>query len=482
MTCGRALFISHPNGKYDGKLTKAANSWKEPDDLIEALFALSRKAVENEPLKIFMALSDLDRRRATPLSAAMVDRLARGYKTYNAQYTIFNEASTLKEETIGLYLDTAESITKIRDQAGRADAAGTMQALVSLWQIFCRQESIAPAEADATLSAIVGSVPETARVTVSCLMPVMAASKFCSRRHIPNPILRHKTRSLTCWPEPKQQRIVESHTQLVQDMIRIFEAQRLVSLKTIIDLEQHLESLSRGEKLNTALVQRLATRIAEIQLPRSALSGVEKNSFAFGYWTEKHVETQRKLNMRAAIEKAANDPEKLKDLRGLLAPILRDTLVGLNYVHYAPPGAQILITNPLFVRGHDFLGIAGHRSNMEANRGVRIGLAFERRRQTGWLPRRAALRACRSRTELSDSDSRAGAHLGRPGAADDSDGQGSALVACDSGADLLGRPAHALYANPHWRKRRWIRQSASELLEHAGRVRTTRPRLSDFAS
>ena len=57
------LFVTHPHGKYDGKLTKAAVGWKDADDVIEALFALCRKAVENEPLKIFMAVSDLDRNR-----------------------------------------------------------------------------------------------------------------------------------------------------------------------------------------------------------------------------------------------------------------------------------------------------------------------------------------------------------------------------------------------------------------------------------
>ncbi len=35
---------------------------------------------------------------------------------------------------------------------------------------------------------------------------------------------------------------------------------------------------------------------------------------------------------------------------------MRDTLVGFNYIHYAPPGAQVLNTNPLFVRSHDFIG------------------------------------------------------------------------------------------------------------------------------
>src|SRR5205823_1966791 len=66
----RKLFMDHPHGKYDGKLTKSAAGWKEPDDVLEALFALTRKSVENEPLKIFLALSDVDRRRTKPLDTA----------------------------------------------------------------------------------------------------------------------------------------------------------------------------------------------------------------------------------------------------------------------------------------------------------------------------------------------------------------------------------------------------------------------------
>jgi hypothetical protein len=142
-------------------------------------------------------------------------------------------------------------------------------------------------------------------------------------------------------------------------MIRIFESQRLISLKTIFDLDDNLESLAKGEKVNSALINKAAARIAEIQLPRASLSGIEKNALAFGYWSEKHIEQQRKLNLRALIDKSATDPRKLDDIRGLLAPFLRDTLVGLNYAHYAPPGAQILHTNPLFVRSHDFVGLQG---------------------------------------------------------------------------------------------------------------------------
>ena len=158
----------------------------------------------------------------------------------------------------------------------------------------------------------------------------------------------------------------DAHVQMVEDMIRIFEAQRLISLKTIFDLVDNLESLSRGEKVNTALINKAAGRIAEIQLPRASLSGVERNALAFGYWSEKHIEQQRKLNLRALIDKSSKDSKKLEDIRGLLAPFLRDTLVGLTYVHYAPPGAQILQTNPLFVRSHDFVGLQGTNQTWKA--------------------------------------------------------------------------------------------------------------------
>src|SRR3984957_13318929 len=67
------LFVNHPQGKYDGKLTRSAATWKDGDDVVEALFGLTRKAVENEPLKIFMALSDLDRNRAKPLAPDTMD-------------------------------------------------------------------------------------------------------------------------------------------------------------------------------------------------------------------------------------------------------------------------------------------------------------------------------------------------------------------------------------------------------------------------
>ena len=352
------LFANHPHGKYDAKLTRSAANWKDADDVLEALFGLCRKAVENEPLKIFMALSDVERNRTKPLEVATVDRLAREYRQLSAQYPLFSEAPAVSDATIIAFLDTVHAINQIHDAGLRADAAGTLQALVGLWQIFLRQETISQADSDGALAEILAP-----------LAKVQGARDLFDGGRAGVRVLLKATHS----PEnvSPQDRMIdllagtgtsdgsEAHQTVVEDMIRVFESQRLVSLATLFELADNLESVARGEKLNTALAGKLAARISEIQLPRSALTTLEKNSLSFGYWTERHIEAQRKLNLRAAIEKAANEPSKLKELRGSLAPFLRDTLVGLNYIHYAPPGAQVLHTNPLFVRSHDFIGIQG---------------------------------------------------------------------------------------------------------------------------
>jgi hypothetical protein len=352
------LFVNHPHGKYDGKLTKSAVGWKEPDDVLEALFGLSRKAVENEPLKIFMAVSDLDRNRARPLESETVDKLARNFKVLGSQYAIFNDAPAVSDKTIVQFVDTALAISKMKDPLLRANTAGIMQSLVGLWQIFSRQGSLPSPAADAALASIVGSFSQikaerdlfdSGRAGVNLLLKATGSKDGVSAQD-------RLVDLVAGTGEPSD---AEAHDTMVKEAIRILEAQHIVSLKTLFDLADHLDSLGKGEKLNTALVNRLASRISEIQLPRAALTTVEKNAYAFGYWTERHVENQRKVNLRAVIDRAAGNAEKLKDARGVLTPFLRDTLVALNYVHYAPPGAQVLFTNPLFVRGHDFLGVQG---------------------------------------------------------------------------------------------------------------------------
>jgi len=352
----RDLFQRNPRGKYDAKLSKAAANWRDGDDVVEALFALCRKPVDNEPLKIFMALSDLDRNRAQPLKTETVQRLVRSSLVYGAQYVIFNDAPQLTDRTIVAWMDNAETVDKIHDALLRQDAIGMVQGLTGIWQIFCRQGSIPADKADETLLAVImpfGTVKsardlfDAGRSGVNALLKTTGTSGGSSQ-----------DRMLALLAGGPRTDDSEARVQLVQQEQRIFEAQKLLPVDLLFEMADNLQAVSKGEKLNAQLSARLAARVADIDLPRSSMSGVEKNAMAFGYYVDKHIDDERKVNLRAIIDKAAKDPQKLTDIRGLLAPALRDTLVGYNYIHYAPPGAQILITNPLFVRGHDFLGVA----------------------------------------------------------------------------------------------------------------------------
>ena len=354
----KSLFANHPGGKYDPKLSKAAPGWKDPDDVLEALFGLSRKSVENEALKIFMAMTDVDSRRPKFLEAPTVDRLARTWRNLGAQFSLIAEASEANDATILQFIDTAESVGNIRDQMLRADAAGSLQALLALWQIFHRQGAIEAKDTDKALAAVLNpfskiknarEVFEGSREGLRALVDLTPSNKS----------LNMHDRVMDLLSGAGVSGDEDAHRTVLEDVIRVFESQRLISLAILFELDDNLARVGKGEKLNAALVKKLAAKISEVQLPRSALSTIEKNSLAFGYYTDRHIEVQRKLNLNSAIDKAGADPEKLKEVRGLLTPIMRDTLVGLIYSYYAPPGAQILHTNPVFVRNHDFIGLQG---------------------------------------------------------------------------------------------------------------------------
>ncbi|MEZ5399004.1 MAG: hypothetical protein R2729_04990 [Bryobacteraceae bacterium] len=354
----RDFFVKHPHGKYDGKLTRLASGWKEPDDLLEALFALCRKAVENEPLKIFMAMTDLNYRRAKPLEPSTVDRLARAWRIAGSQYPVFSEVPTLGDATIVSYLETIESLSGIRNQQNRADAAGSFQALVGLWQIFARNGNIRGEDAESALADIIKGFAAVKAPAEVFTASVAGANRLLAAANTPAGASPHD-RMLALLAGTTTPKDVDAHQQLLQDMVRIFEAQKLISLKTILDLAAQIDEQAKGGKFEPTIANRLTARMQEIQLPRASLTGIEKNALSFGYWTEKHIEAERKVRIRAMLEKAGADAGKLNDARAELTPILRDTLVGFNYLYYAPPGAQLLQTNPLFVRSHDFLGVQG---------------------------------------------------------------------------------------------------------------------------
>lgn len=355
------LFTKHPHGKYDGKLTRAAGGWSAEDDVVESMFALTRKAIENEPLKIFLAISNVDRSRSQRLSSAIVEKMILAYPASGDQYSLFNDAPMLSEETIGAYLDLMPRVDKMGNLVRRSDVLGMVQGLTGLWQIFRRQGQIPDAQADPALRAIVTAfwdISGDEKLFDAGREGIRALLAATGGGHDDAPQER-LVDLLAGSPGPSES---AAHGRMAERLNALFNQQRLVSIKTIFDLADHLERVSRGEAFNVAMANRLAASISEVRLPRSTLSSVEANSFAQGHWVEKHIQEQREMNLRREVDRAAGRPEQLREIRGQLVGVLRDSIVGLNYIYYSPPGAELIRSNPLFVRSHNFLGYDGKRA------------------------------------------------------------------------------------------------------------------------
>ncbi len=257
------LFANFPRGKFDAKLTRAAPAWKDADDVMEALFGLSRKLAENEPLMIYMALCDIDRGRAKPVEPATADRLAREYREMSAQYSLFAEASGLSDKTILAFMDTARGISQIRDPGERADVAGTFQALTGLWQIFRRQGSLPARDADQTLASLATGFAKIQNsrelfdagiAGVRLLLKATNSPTKVSPQDRMIDLLAGTGVEDSPVGQSSESPSSEVRIRMIQETIRIFEAQRLVALNTLFDLADKVtwDSVSRGEKLNTA--------------------------------------------------------------------------------------------------------------------------------------------------------------------------------------------------------------------------------------
>jgi hypothetical protein len=137
-------------------------------------------------------------------------------------------------------------------------------------------------------------------------------------------------------------------------MRSVMEGQRLVSLDTILALGEGLDEMGKSETGGEGLIP-LARELSEFEMPRPIFTGSERTQWAAGVYNNRHTELQMRTDLTKVI-KPPGTPEQLEQARGQIAPFLRDTLVGLNYAYYEPPGAQVLHSNPLFVRSHDFSG------------------------------------------------------------------------------------------------------------------------------
>jgi hypothetical protein len=231
---------------------------------------------------------------------------------------------------------------------------GTFQANVGLWQILGRQRQI---PADKLNESWQETVLPFARIS----SPTQLSDATCaSLRAVFRAVTGNKNVSqdevieLLAGPrqaDPEGRRI---HAEMAKAIRGVMDGQRLVSLDTLLALGDILSDPARAQAEKSALLS-LAGDLREFQMPRPIFSSSERSEWAAGIYNNRHTELQMQTDLSKLV-KGSPTPAQLEEARGQLAPFLRDTLVGLNYAYYEPPGAQLLRTDPLFVRSHDFAG------------------------------------------------------------------------------------------------------------------------------
>lgn len=371
----RKIFQRKTDYKIIRQSGKRTRHWENANQLMDAMFAISRVQTETGPLQAYLATLKLDDKRPADrrLSEDSVALLAGRFSDLSDQYLVFSEFPELNDQSITDFLNAVANLDKISNSSLRGNALGTFQALLGMWQILARQGEITRAELNGSWQQLIKPFGKIAS----------ASQLFDAGRNSLSELLLATTSA----PQASQDKIIgllagpkqtnpegqKMHQQLADRIRSVLEEQRLVSLDTILTLGDALHDVAHVKSSRDSLLP-LAAELREFEMPQAIFRNSERVQWAEGIYNNRHTDLQMRTDLSKII-KSPVSAEQLNTARGQLAPFLRDTLVGLNYAYYEPPGAQLLHHNPLFVRSHDFAGetVSGLERVWQASRLFGVG-------------------------------------------------------------------------------------------------------------
>jgi hypothetical protein len=350
----KEILLQGQSGKLLRRSTKGSSDLSGPDQLVQSMFALSRGSSDSGALQMYMALSELDSRRSPGhrLAPATVRLLARGFEEFDDQYRIFSEFPELSDESIAWFVKVVQGLDGAPASV-RGNAIGTFEANVGLWQILARQGQISNLNESwqqvvkpfATIRSAAQSY-EAGRISLEALFRFATGKTRASQDEVVD---------LLAGPRQTTPEGMQMHREVAHRIHSVLADQRLVSLDTLLTLGDGLAEKARGNQPPDYMI-RLAGQTREFEMPRPIFTNGERTEWAAGIYNNHHTDLEMRTELPKVLKSPAASRAQIDDARGQLASFLRDTLVGLNYAYYEPPGAQALHNNPLFVRSHDFAG------------------------------------------------------------------------------------------------------------------------------
>ena len=335
---------------------KQTQNLTNTDRLLQMMFALSRAPVEAGPVQMYMGLSELDSRRPPErrLQPDTVLLMAKNYEAFSDQYRIFSEFPELDDHSIAMFLDVAQEMTDV-PMAMRGNALGTLQAQIGIWQILARQGQIPAAQLNDSWQAVVkpfakihsgAELYDAGRASLAAIFQASTGKATGSQDEIID---------LLAGPRQSSAEGKQMHREVADRIRSVLDDQRLVSLDTVLTVGDALTGKQHG-KQPPEYVAMMAAQTKEFEMPQRIFTNTERSEWATGVYNNHHTEVQMKSDLPKVLKSPSASRGQIEDAKAQISSFLRDTLVGLNYAYYEPPGAQALHNNPLLVRSHDFAG------------------------------------------------------------------------------------------------------------------------------
>jgi hypothetical protein len=348
--------------KSDSKIVRdwagRAKDWNNPEQVVESMFAFSRVNSSDNPLQIFLAMNEIDRRpgEVQRLRPETIRALSQQFPRFHDQYAALTEFHGLNDASVNRFLGVAQAADRIPDHMLRADALGILQANIELWRILARQGQIPEAKLNDSWQ---GVISPFAKITSSAqLFDAGRASLGELLRAASGEANRSQDELIALLAGPNQASAEgqQVRQQLADKMRVVLDDQRLVSLDTLFALGDGLKQLAAGRTTAEALTP-LAADLRDFEMPRPIFTTREKAETAARQLNNRHAALQPRTDLTKLLQSPGTAATAAA--RSRLTPFLRDTLVGLSYAYYEPPGAQMVHQNPVFVRSHDFSGEVG---------------------------------------------------------------------------------------------------------------------------
>ena len=274
--------------KSDSKIVheyaKRARGWKRPEQLLEAMAALSRIDTDLGPLQIYLMLSEVDSGRASDkrLTPATVLLLASKFSQLSDWYLVFSEFPGLNDDSIARFVKVADSVDSISNHSLRGNAMGMFQANLGIWQILARQGEIRSADLNPTWQqaiepfAAINSLAQLFDAGHASLKTVTLAASGKAD------LSQGELIELLAGPPQESAEGQRMRQEMAAKMRAVLDDQRLVSLDTLFTLGDGLNRMAAGKPAGANLLP-LANELREFELPTAHLYRERKDGV--GAWS-----------------------------------------------------------------------------------------------------------------------------------------------------------------------------------------------------